>query len=318
MRASVMLHLPALGLTKQIEKVFRALQKINLAVRGLYGEGSRALGRLLPDLQPGDARQERGGDPERDPRGDPADHQVRTAGPLDADARDPAEHPGPGRPRLGTLQSATMMTSEETMELLSTVRLGIHLRLIDDLSPVTVNELFIHTQPAHLQKLIGEPLDGEERNAARARYLRTRLPRRGRSDRHDSEGSDERLAACFACFTSSSLPRSLSPGPSHCCRRSRPNRPKRVLGDSFSVFVFGKGVHVAAFAFLTILGGTALLLRAQLGLGPPRTRRPRRTDRDSAAVRWSHTADRGCRARRDRGCVSAPWSSSVGGGSPVP
>src|SRR5271168_2006313 len=44
MRASVMLHLPALVLTKQIEKVFRALQKINLAVRGLYGEGSRASG----------------------------------------------------------------------------------------------------------------------------------------------------------------------------------------------------------------------------------------------------------------------------------
>src|SRR5207249_10427218 len=44
LRASVMLHLPALGLTKQIEKVFRALQKINLAVRGLHGEGSRASG----------------------------------------------------------------------------------------------------------------------------------------------------------------------------------------------------------------------------------------------------------------------------------
>ena len=46
LRASVMLHLPALGLTKQIEKVFRALQKINLAVRGLHGEGSRAFGDL--------------------------------------------------------------------------------------------------------------------------------------------------------------------------------------------------------------------------------------------------------------------------------
>src|SRR5260370_27053447 len=47
MRASVMLHLPALEYTKQIEKVFRALQKINLAVRGLYGEGSPASGHLL-------------------------------------------------------------------------------------------------------------------------------------------------------------------------------------------------------------------------------------------------------------------------------
>jgi protein arginine kinase len=68
-----------------------------------------------------------------------------------------------------------MMTSEETMELLSNVRLGIHLGLLEDLAAATVNELFIHTQPAHLQKLMGSALDGEERNAARARYLRTRL-----------------------------------------------------------------------------------------------------------------------------------------------
>ncbi len=75
----------------------------------------------------------------------------------------------------GTLCSATMMTSEETMELLSYVRLGINLQMLDDITIPTVNELFIHTQPAHLQKLVGTSLDGEERNAARARYLRTRL-----------------------------------------------------------------------------------------------------------------------------------------------
>ncbi len=76
---------------------------------------------------------------------------------------------------FGTLCSATMMTSEETMDLLSSVRLGINLGLLDDITIPTVNELFIHTQPAHLQKLMGASLDGEERNAARARYLRTRL-----------------------------------------------------------------------------------------------------------------------------------------------
>ena len=43
-RVSVMLHLPALVITRQIDKVFRSLQKINLAVRGLYGEGSQAMG----------------------------------------------------------------------------------------------------------------------------------------------------------------------------------------------------------------------------------------------------------------------------------
>src|SRR5205085_3746387 len=75
---------------------------------------------------------------------------------------------------FGTLCNATMMTSEETMDLLSSVRLGVNLGLLDDISIPTVNELFIHTQPAHLQKLIGSSLDGEERNSARARYLRTR------------------------------------------------------------------------------------------------------------------------------------------------
>jgi protein arginine kinase len=76
---------------------------------------------------------------------------------------------------FGTLCSATMMTSEETMDLLSSVRLGVNLGLVDEINMLTVNELFIQTQPAHLQKLMGSSLDGEERNSARARYLRTRL-----------------------------------------------------------------------------------------------------------------------------------------------
>jgi protein arginine kinase len=67
------------------------------------------------------------------------------------------------------------MTSEETMDLLSSVRLGINLSLIDDLTIPAVNELFLQTQPAHLQKLQGISLDGEERNVARANYLRSKL-----------------------------------------------------------------------------------------------------------------------------------------------
>jgi protein arginine kinase len=76
---------------------------------------------------------------------------------------------------FGTLRNATMMTSDETMDLLSSVRLGINLGLLDDVSMPTVNELFIHTQPAHLQKRLGSVMDGDEGNAARARYLKTRL-----------------------------------------------------------------------------------------------------------------------------------------------
>jgi protein arginine kinase len=76
-----------------------------------------------------------------------------------------AEHDRAHR-AVGTLGSATMITAEETMELLSAVRLGIHLHLLDNIPVTAVNQLFIHTQSAHLQKLAGHALDGEERNAS--------------------------------------------------------------------------------------------------------------------------------------------------------
>jgi protein arginine kinase len=175
MRASVMLHLPAIELTRHIEKVFRALQKINLAVRGLYGEGSRAsghfyqisnqvtLGKSEPQIL-GEIR-------EVIPEIISYEREARKT--LVRETREQLQDKVSRA--YGTLCNATMMTSEETMDLLSSVRLGINLGLLGDVSIPTVNELFIHTQPAHLQKLMGAPLDGEERNAARARYLRTRL-----------------------------------------------------------------------------------------------------------------------------------------------
>src|SRR5205085_1608571 len=175
MRSSVMLHLPALVLTKQIEKVFRALQKINLAVRGLYGEGSRASGDFYQisnqvTLGKGEATilsEIR----EVIPQIIHYERQARNT--LLKETRQALQDRVSRA--YGTLCSATMMTSEETMDLLSSVRLGINLGLLEDITIPTVNELFIHTQPAHLQKLMGASLDGEERNAARARYLRTRL-----------------------------------------------------------------------------------------------------------------------------------------------
>ena len=75
----------------------------------------------------------------------------------------------------GVLKTAHTISSEETMHLLSDVRMGINLGLIDDLEIPTVNELFIHTQPAHLQKLQGRTLEVDDRNIARASYLRSRL-----------------------------------------------------------------------------------------------------------------------------------------------
>ena len=179
MRASIMLHLPALEYTRQSEQVFRALQKIHLEVRGLYGEGSRASGHfyqisnqvtlgkneesILKDIQgviPAVIRYEKDAR-EAWSRSDKValNERIRRA--------------------LETLRTATMMTSEEAMELLSLVRLGVTMGLVDELTLPVLNQLFIHTQPAHLQKLAGRALDSEQRNAARARYLQARLEGKG-------------------------------------------------------------------------------------------------------------------------------------------
>ncbi len=176
-RTSVMLHLPALVLTKEIQKVFQALHKINLAVRGLYGEGSQAMGdfyQISNQVTLGKTEQQiiqniR----EVVPNIIAYERRVRRAMVKDNRQR---LHDQVSR-AYGILQNAQTITSEETMHLLSSVRMGINLGLVAGIEMPTVNELFIHTQPAHLQKLRRETLESAERNVARATYLRQRLAR---------------------------------------------------------------------------------------------------------------------------------------------
>ncbi len=174
-RVSVMLHLPALVLTREIQKLFQALPKIGLAVRGLYGEGSQALGDFYQI-----SNQTTLGRSERQII-DELKGQVPHF--LDYERKAREKLVNEDRPRLhdhvcrafGILKSAQQINSQETMQLLSTVRMGINLGLVSGLEIPTVNELFIHIQPAHLQKLKRESLESSERNVARAAYLRARL-----------------------------------------------------------------------------------------------------------------------------------------------
>jgi protein arginine kinase len=175
MRVSVMLHLPALVITRQIDKVFRSLQKINLAVRGLYGEGSQAMGDFYQI-----SNQITLGRSESD-----LIRQVSDIVPVIIDYERQAReflvkqshqslHDRVSR-AYGILRTAQTITSEETMHLLSSVRMGVNLGLIQDLNIPTINELFLQTQPAHLQKLTGGEMDTTDRNIERARYLRRYL-----------------------------------------------------------------------------------------------------------------------------------------------
>jgi protein arginine kinase len=179
MRASVMLHLPGLTLTHQLDKALKALSKINLVIRGVHGEGSKAVGDLYQI-----SNQVTLGKSEIATLADLREVIIevvryeRTARTTLVNENRQSLQDRVSR-ALGTLQSARMMTSEETAELLSAVRLGIHLGLITTPSIGVINELFLLSQPSHLQKLVGEPLDGEARNAARARFLRDRLRQSG-------------------------------------------------------------------------------------------------------------------------------------------
>ncbi|MFH0938703.1 MAG: protein arginine kinase [Planctomycetota bacterium] len=175
LRVSVMLHLPALVITRHIEKVFQAVAKINLAVRGLYGEGSEASGHFYQI-----SNQVTLGRNEEDivrnveqviPTIVGYEHRARQT--LLANDRKRLED------RVcrayGLLKHAQLLPSDEAMMLLSALRMGVHLGLLNDLTMRVVNELFIFTQPAHLQKITGRALDPIERDIRRAEFVRAKL-----------------------------------------------------------------------------------------------------------------------------------------------
>src|SRR5688572_5734029 len=153
-RVSVMLHLPALKLTGEIEKVFRAAKDMRLAVRGLYGEGTEATGDFYQI-----SNQTTLGKSEDDiisdfkhtviPKIIDYEHHARKTLVND---RTVALDDKVCR-ALGVLRFARLMASEETLFLLSHLRMGINLGRVKDIDLRTINELFLLTQPAHLQKI---------------------------------------------------------------------------------------------------------------------------------------------------------------------
>jgi protein arginine kinase len=175
-RVSVMLHLPALKLTGEIEKVFRAARDMRLAVRGLYGEGTDATGDFYQI-----SNQTTLGRTEEDIIADFKNTVIPKIIEYEQQARrtlvrerDTALDDKVFR-ALGLLRNARLMASEETLFLLSHLRMGINMGRVSGIDIRTLNELFLLTQPAHLQKLIGRKIDGDVRRGARAEFIRQKL-----------------------------------------------------------------------------------------------------------------------------------------------
>jgi protein arginine kinase len=176
LRVSVMLHLPGLKLTGEIERVFRAARDMRLAVRGLFGEGTEATGdffQISNQVTLGRTEEEIVNDFKHLVIPKIIDYENRARKTLVQDktlALDDRVWRS-----YGALVHARTISSEETMLHLSHLRMGINLGRIKSVDLKTINELFLLTQPAHLQKLHGGRLNGEQRSIARAELIRKRL-----------------------------------------------------------------------------------------------------------------------------------------------
>ena len=175
MRASAMVHLPAMVLSDQINQVVQAVNKLGLAVRGLYGEGTEALGNFFQVSNQTTL----------------GEREAEVIERLNKVILQIIEHEENARsmllekkPRLvydqvgrayGVLRNAHTISSKEALNLLSLLRMGVDLELLPAEHRVTVDELFIVVQPAHVQRAAERKLTAEERDICRADMIRHRL-----------------------------------------------------------------------------------------------------------------------------------------------
>jgi protein arginine kinase len=174
-RASVMMHLPALVITQQMNRILSAITQVGLAVRGIYGEGSEAVGNIFQisnQITLGQTEEE-------------------IIDNLYSVAKQIIEHERSARHKLihesrirledrvnrsyGILSNARVMDSKEAAQRLSDVRLGIDMGMLQGTSATILNELMVMTQPGFLQQYAGEKLSPGERDIRRASLIRERL-----------------------------------------------------------------------------------------------------------------------------------------------
>ncbi len=175
LRVSAMVHLPGIVHNKDLPQIVKGLNNVRLTVRGMYGEGSNAMGNMFQisnSITLGLSEED-------------------TVLGLESHVRKVLEFEKKAREVLlrkarslledriyrahGLLKSARLVTSKEAMDLLSDVRLGVGLGIITDVSISQLNELLIMIKPMHLQELHGRAMNPEERDKVRADFIRGML-----------------------------------------------------------------------------------------------------------------------------------------------
>lgn len=175
MRASVMMHLPALTMMDKIGQIFSTISQLGLVVRGIYGEGSQAKGNLYQisnQITLGKSEE------------DIIQNVVSVARQILMSERKTRQNlSGEARLRLedkilrsyGILANAKLVSSQEAMSFISDVRLGVDMGIIRDLTPSVLNELFIMTGPAYIQEISKNATTPIERDIYRANFIRQKM-----------------------------------------------------------------------------------------------------------------------------------------------
>jgi len=175
LRSSVMLHLPALVFTNQAARILQTITKLGLTVRGFYGEGTEVQGNFFQI-----SNQVTIGRTEEEII-DSLEKVISQIVAREETARKTMFMRSKERlvdriwRSYGTLRSAHIISSNETIELLSAIRLGVDMEILKDITIPVINELFILTQPAHLQKMEKKVLSHSERNLKSAQLIREKL-----------------------------------------------------------------------------------------------------------------------------------------------
>jgi protein arginine kinase len=175
MRVSVLIHLPGLVHSKEINKLLESLGKLNHTMRGFYGEGSEVMGnffQLSNSVTLGMAEEDI-----IKSLGEMASKVVgferKAREMLFSKARSLLEDKV--WRAYGLLRYAHSVSTKEALSLISAVRLGVGVGIVEDVTIETLNHLLVYTQPAHLQRMKGQTMDAQQRDVARAEYIRNAL-----------------------------------------------------------------------------------------------------------------------------------------------
>jgi protein arginine kinase len=188
LRGSAMMHLPALVIAGQMEKIVRAVNQLGMVVRGLFGEGSDAGGSIFQI-----SNQTTLGEPEEtiikrltSVLQSIVEHELNArAKLLEADAGKVFDKIGRA---FGILQNGHVLSSGEAMNLLSLIRLGVDLGAFTEPCRAVVDRLFIEAQPGHLQFAQHGELDAGQRDLVRAACLRKEFSEMNRPNFNFSSG----------------------------------------------------------------------------------------------------------------------------------